>query len=155
MLIALLSSLIGFTSGLRSLIPPAILCWSASLGWLPLSQTKLAFIGKPPALALVTLLAVGELIADKLPQTPARTKPIGLIARVFSGSACAIAIAISARVSWYWAAILGGIGAIAGAFAAYNARRLLVARTGVRDIFIAVCEDVIAILTSLLIVFSR
>jgi len=53
------------------------------VSWLVnLTGTKLAFMDRPITLILLTLLAVAELIADKLPKTPARTAPPGLIARV-------------------------------------------------------------------------
>ena len=149
--ISLIYVLAGFASGLRSLTPAAILCWAAFFGWLHVSQTKLAFIGKLPTVAILTLLAVGELIADKLPNTPARTKPIGLSARVVTGCLCAVAIAISAGESWRWAAILGVIGAVVGTFAGYHARRSLVA-TGIRDLIVAIGEDAITIALSVLIV---
>src|SRR6202167_4971811 len=74
--------LLGCLTGLRSLTPPAAVCWAAHLGWLNFAGTKLAFIDSPVTLILLTLLAVAELIADKLPKTPARTAPLGLIARL-------------------------------------------------------------------------
>jgi uncharacterized membrane protein len=43
---------------------------------------------RPITLILLTLLAVAELIADKLPNTPARTAPLGLIARIVLGCLC-------------------------------------------------------------------
>ena len=149
--ISLIYVLVGFASGLRSLTPAAILCWAAFVGWLHVSQTNLAFIGKLPTVVVLTLLAAAELIADKLPQTPARTKPIGLLARMFTGCMCAAVIATSTGKSWPIAAILGVVGAVFGTFAGYNARRLLVT-VGIRDLIIAVAEDVITIILSVLVV---
>jgi uncharacterized membrane protein len=82
--------LLGCIVGLRSLTAPAVVCWAAHLGWINYSGTKLAFVGKPWTLAVFTLLALVELIADKLPKTPARTAPVGLGARIFLGAACAV-----------------------------------------------------------------
>jgi uncharacterized membrane protein len=42
-------------------------------------------------------------------------------------------------------AILGGIGAIIGAFAGYQIRRKLVAAFHVKDIFVALLEDLVTI----------
>jgi uncharacterized membrane protein len=42
-------------------------------------------LGRPVTLIVFTLLALIELIADKLPNTPARTAPLGLIARIAFG----------------------------------------------------------------------
>jgi uncharacterized membrane protein len=36
--------LLGCLTGLRSLTPPAVICWAAHLGWLNLAGTKLGFI---------------------------------------------------------------------------------------------------------------
>ena len=149
--ISLIYVLVGFASGLRALTPAAILCWAAFVGWLHVSQTKLAFIGKLPTVIVLTLLAVAELIADKLPQTPARTKPVGLSARMFTGCLCAVVIATSLGKGWPWAAVLGVVGAVFGTFAGYNARRLLVT-AGIRDLIVAVGEDVITIIFSVLVV---
>ncbi len=80
----LFAFLIGFFAGLRSLTAPAATAWAAYLGWLKLER-PLALIGSLPALAIFTLLAVFELVADKLPQIPSRTSPPGLIARIVMG----------------------------------------------------------------------
>src|SRR6266542_3639951 len=76
----LFAFLIGFFAGLRSLTAPAATAWAAYLGWLKLER-PLALIGSLPALAIFTLLAVFELVADKLPQIPSRTSPPGRNAR--------------------------------------------------------------------------
>jgi len=68
---------IGFITGLRSMTGPAVIAWAVYLGWLH-PAGALAFVGHTWAVALFTLLAIGELIADKLPTTPNRTGAIGL-----------------------------------------------------------------------------
>src|SRR5437899_2947989 len=83
--VLMLSFFLGYVAGLRSLAAPAVVCWATYLGWLHLAGGKLAFISSPSTLTLVTLLALAELIIDKLPQTPARTAPFGLIARIVLG----------------------------------------------------------------------
>jgi uncharacterized membrane protein len=54
------------------------------LGWLKLDG-PLALIGSIASVAIFTLLAIAELVADKLPKTPSRTSPPGLIARIVTG----------------------------------------------------------------------
>ena len=63
--------LIGFFAGLRSLAAPAATAWGAHLGWLKLDY-PLAYIGSFASVAIFSVLAVIELIADKLPQAPNR-----------------------------------------------------------------------------------
>jgi len=74
MITLLFAFLIGFFAGLRSLTPPAATAWAAHLGWLKLER-PLILIGSLPSVVVFTLLAVVELVADKLPQTPNRTSP--------------------------------------------------------------------------------
>ena len=88
----LFAFLIGFFGGLRALTPPAATAWAVYLGWLKLER-PLALIGSLPAVAIFTLLAVVELVADKLPQTPSRTAPPGLIARIVMGGLTGACIA--------------------------------------------------------------
>ena len=79
---------IGFTTGLRSMTGPAVVAWAVHLGWLH-PQGALAFVGRPWAVGLFTLLAIGEMIADKLPTTPDRTGAIGLSGRILAGDSAA------------------------------------------------------------------
>jgi uncharacterized membrane protein len=144
--------LLGCLTGLRSLTPAAVVCWAAHLGWLNLASTKLAFMDRPVALILFTLLAVAELIADKLPKTPARTAPPGLIARVVLGCLCGVALAASVHGKLLVPAIVAVVGALIGTFVGYKARRALVFRAHVPDFAVAIAEDVIAVAGSLLIV---
>lgn len=106
----------------------------------------------PAALVIFTLLALGELTADKLPKTPARTAPVGIIARILLGSVCALALATSAGGNLAAAAIVGVIGTLAGTYGGYNIRRALVLRAHLPDFAVALAEDVIAIVGGLLIV---
>ena len=68
----LLAFLIGVFAGLRSLTAPAVVAWAVHLGRLRLVQ-PLAHIDSAASVTIFTILAVAELIADKLPKTPSRT----------------------------------------------------------------------------------
>ncbi len=140
-----LSFLLGGVTGLRSLTGAAAVCWAARLGWLHFDGTWLAFAGHTPALVVFTLTAIVELIVDKLPQAPARTKPPGLGARIFFGGMCGAALALASRVSVLPAAIAGIAGTLAGAFGGYHARHALVTRMRLPDFVVALAEDAIAI----------
>src|SRR5262249_51469857 len=153
MMAFLLTFLFGCLDGLRSLTPPALVCWAAYLGWLHFAGTKLAFINHRSTLVVFTVLAVGELIADKLPNTPARTAPIGLISRICLGGACGLGLATSEGIRLSFSVLLGSIGALVGAFGGYHSRRLMVSKAQVPDLVVAVAEDAIAIAGGLLILY--
>ena len=144
--------LVGCVTGLRSLTAPAAVCWGAHLGWLHFAGTRLAFLQHRTTLIIFTLLALVELIADKLPNTPARTAPLGLTARVLVGGFCGAALSLSAGGGVVAAAIVGVLGALAGTFGGYNIRHALVAKAHLPDIAVALAEDAVAIASGLLIV---
>jgi uncharacterized membrane protein len=152
MAVLMLSFLLGCVAGLRSLTAPALVCWGAHLGWLHLAGSKFAFINHASALIFFTLLAVVELVIDKLPKTPARTAPIGLIARLVFGGSCGIAVSTSVGMSPSIGAVAAAIGALVGAFSGYNIRQAMVSRAHMPDFAVALAEDMIAIVGGLLIV---
>jgi len=73
---------IGIVAGLRSLLAPAVVAWAAHFEWLNLHASPLEFMGSTAAVAIFSIFAIGELIADKLPKTPKRTAFAPLLARV-------------------------------------------------------------------------
>ncbi len=152
MTLLLLCFLIGVIAGLRALTPPAAVCWGAYLGWLHFSGTSLGFIDHIVTLVIFTLLALGEIVNDKLPKTPARTSIQGIIPRVLFGACSAAALAVSAGGGLIVAAILGVIGALAGTFGGYNVRHALVTKANFPDLGVALVEDLVAIGGGLLIV---
>jgi uncharacterized membrane protein len=151
-MVLLLSFLLGCVDGLRSMTAPAVVCWAAHLGWLHFAGTKLAFVDHPVTLIVFTLLAIVELVLDKLPRTPARTAPVGLSARIVLGGACGLAVATSAGFSALLAAVVASIGAVVGAFAGYRIRHVLVSQTRLPDLAVALAEDAIAIAVGFLII---
>jgi uncharacterized membrane protein len=145
------SFLIGFFAGLRSLTAPATTAWAVYLGWLML-EGPLSLIGSLPSVTIFTLLAIVELVADKLPKTPNRTSPPGLIARIVMGGLTGACVASGGGQGIFLGALLGAIGGIAGCFLGYRARTGIVQALGTRDIYVALVEDLVAIAGCLWIV---
>ncbi len=143
--------LIGLFAGLRSLTPPAAVAWAVHLGWLKLAG-PLSVVGSLPALIILSVLAVTELIFDKLPNTPSRTAPPGLIARIVTGGFTGACVSLGGGQSAFVGAGLGLLGGIVGCFAGYHARARLVKALRQPDFNIALLEDLIAIGGSLFIV---
>jgi uncharacterized membrane protein len=160
MTVYVLAFLMGAIAGLRSMTAPAVVSWAARLGWLHLQNTWLAFLGSAATPYILSALAIGELIADKLPQAPSRKSPPGFIARILTGALTGAALGMSSGASGTWMAglIAGGIagvlGAIAGTLGGYEFRVRLVKATGGKDLPIALLEDVIAVGGAFLIVWQ-
>jgi uncharacterized membrane protein len=136
---------IGVIAGLRSFTAPAAVCWGAHLGWLNLQNSRLAFMATTVAVAVATLLAIGELVMDKLPSTPSRTAAGPLVGRLVMGALCGAAIGVTSDQSVIVGTLLGAVGALIGTFGGYQIRHRLVAGLKVKDLVIALVEDVVAI----------
>jgi len=147
-----LAFLIGVIAGLRAVTAPALVAWAANRHWLNLDNSPLAFMGSTAAVAVLTVLALGELVADKLPSTPNRTGLPGLIGRGVLGGLSGAGVAAAVAQSIALGAVLGAAGGIAGAFAGYEVRTRLVRTLKVPDFVIALLEDAVAIAGGLLIV---
>jgi uncharacterized membrane protein len=135
--------MIGLATGMRTLTPMAVLCWFAYLGMLP--QTGWTFWAASPFSVIVfTLLALGEYVGDVLPQTPNRTAPGPLAARLCFG---ALATAMAAHATIEPAAggvIFGIIGALVGAFGGMRLRMAASRRLG-RDLPVGLLESALAL----------
>ena len=143
---------IGIVAGLRSLTAPAVVAWGAHLGWLNLHGSPLAFMGSTTAVAVFSLLAIGELIADKLPMMQKRTAPAPLMARIITGGLCGACLCAAVGKSLLAGALLGGIGGLVGAFLGYSVRRGLMNTFHINDLVVAVCEDAVAVGLALFLV---
>jgi uncharacterized membrane protein len=133
---------IGAVSGLRSFTGPAIIAEAANRNIVKLQGTPLAWLASDTAARASTLLAVGELIADKLPFMPARTEAPSLVARFITGAVCGMALAgRRKRSEQIMGAIVGGTAAIAGAYVGYQYRK----RVKLWPVAAALLEDTVAV----------
>jgi uncharacterized membrane protein len=150
--VLLLAFLIGVIAGLRSMTAPAVVAWAAHLHWLKLQSSPLSSVGSIVAVVVFTLGALVELVFDKLPSTPSRTKGAGLIARLVFGGVTGASVALSGSQSMALGAILGAAGGIAGAFGGYEVRTRFVRALKIPDLAVACLEDAVAIGGGLFIV---
>jgi uncharacterized membrane protein len=141
--VALLSLLIGIIAGLRTMTAVAAVSWAARLGWINLAPTGLWFLAHAAAPWLMTLLALTELLTDKLPSTPSRTVPVQFGARLISGGLSGAAIG-SANGALLTGLLAGVAGAVIGTFGG-RACRAWLARAFGYDRPAALIEDVVAI----------
>ncbi|WP_156690602.1 DUF4126 domain-containing protein [Mycobacterium sp. Marseille-P9652] len=144
-LVMLMALLIGVVAGLRSLTAPAVVAWAGFLGWINLHGTWASWVANIITVLILSGLAIGELVTDKLPKTPARTAPPSFVARLVMGGFAGAVIG----AAWHYTfSSLGAgvIGAVLGTLGGYHARRRLVAARNGQDLPIALLEDAVAIL---------
>jgi uncharacterized membrane protein len=144
---------IGIVAGLRSLTAPAAVSWAAHLHWLDLRDSRLALLGSTITPYIISAPAFGELVADKLPFTPNRTSPLPMTFRILSGAICGAALCIPANRFIWAGTLLGGLGAVNGAFAGFHVRQLFVKYLKIPDMAIAFAEDALAICAALFLVY--
>jgi uncharacterized membrane protein len=120
---------IGVSAGLRSMTAPAVVRWR---------------LRDPLRLALAAL-AVGELVADKLPATPARTIPPALLFRVLSGGFAGSTLAHTLDNDRATGAVAGALGAVVGAYGGMGLRSAIVRASGLPDPVVALAEDALAV----------
>ena len=143
---------IGFVAGLRTFLAPAAVAWAVRLGWLNLHDSPFGFMDSTLALTGLTIGALGELVADLIPSIPKRTAVAPLLARMFSGAFCGACLCASANGSLPIGAGLGAVGAVIGAFAGYEIRRLLVSKLNIKDFVVALGEDAVALILAFFLV---
>lgn len=150
MSIYLLALLIGIIAGLRAMTAPAAVSWGAYLGWVPVGGSWASFMGHWIAVAVLSIAAIAELIADQLPSTPSRKVPQAFGARIIAGGLAGAAIGAGAGLT-VGGLVAGVIGAVLGTYGGAEARARMAAAFG-QDRPAALIEDAVAILGALLIV---
>jgi uncharacterized membrane protein len=130
------AALAGAATGLRSTVGVGALAETGSSG-LPTPLTT------PAARVAAGLAVTGELVVDKLPNTPSRLDPPGLIARVALGSVAGAAIARASERPMVPAAVLAAVAAAVSARVGHDLRQRAASR--VPPLAAAVAEDVVAI----------
>ncbi len=146
----LLVLLLGVCTGLRTLTPIAVLCWFAYRNALHLVGWR-SFTANLIAVCIFTLMALGEYIGDKLPSTPSRTSPVGLIGRSLFGAFVALLLAQPLLLNPVTAILVGILGALIGTYGGWFARTRCVLGLKCPDWPVAVAEDCLTILFSIVL----
>jgi uncharacterized membrane protein len=143
-MLLLCAFLVGIVAGLRTFLAPAGVSWAARLGVLGVTNSPLAFMGYRYTPVIFTVLALGELVMDKLPKTPSRKAPPSFIARIVSGALAGGTIGASGDML-VLGLVAGAIGAVAGTLggAAVRAKLAVLFR---KDLPAALLEDLAGIL---------
>lgn len=143
-LVLLLALLIGGVAGLRAFTAPAVVAWAAALHWINLSGTWASWVGHWATVAILTVLAVVELISDQMPTVPSRKTAVQFVSRIVTGAFAGAVLGTAWGYRW---SSLGAamIGAVLGTLGGYAARTKLTAANGGRDRPVAIAEDVLAL----------
>jgi uncharacterized membrane protein len=137
--------LLGVATGMRTFTPMAVICWFAFAGYLPLDGTWASWVAKLVVAIVFTVLALAELVGDKLSRTPDRTSTGPLLARLVFGGLIGGIVAAALNGSEIEGVILGVGGALVGAFGGYLIRREIVERSDGKDWPVAVAEDLVTV----------
>jgi uncharacterized membrane protein len=137
--------LLGFITGMRTMTPLAVISWFAWLGLLPVSDDWCFWVAKFPVVIAFTLLAAAEYTADKLGRSPRPTRPAVLSVRIFLGGLVGAIVAAGLDASSVEGTILGVLGAVVGAFCAYEVRHRLTSRLGCKTWYVTTSEDIFAV----------
>lgn len=138
--------LLGVTAGMRSQMPLALLARDAREGNVNVGRGRPWSLLRSTKVGVATgVSAIGEMIGDKLPQTPSRLDPGPLGGRLVIGAAMGAVVSPGSRRSRVGGALLGVAGAAAGAYGGYHARAALGRGTGIPDPVWGVAEDGIAL----------
>jgi uncharacterized membrane protein len=135
---------LGFACGLRALIGLTAISWAASTQHLSLQGTWLSFLGSRITSYILSALAIGEMINDKLPKTPSRLVPPQFATRIVMGALAGTAIGLAHGSLWM--GILAGIvGSVIGTLAGAKGRAYVRTLFGGHDLPAALLEDVLAV----------
>lgn len=119
---------LGVMAGMRSMSAPALMAHYYKRRPPRHRGPLVRFLRKRNTRRALTSLAAGELVADKLPITPARIEPPALAGRALSGAFVGAALADSATRSRWRMGLLGASTALASSFGFYRLRQLAVER---------------------------
>lgn len=108
-----------------------------------LSGSSLRFLQSNKAGYGFRLFAAGELVGDKLPNTPNRIAAPGLTGRCMSGALAGAGIYKASGNNGYIGAAIGALAALASSFGSFYLRRFAVAKTDIADPIIGGIEDVL------------
>ena len=150
--VLLVAACLGGLTGLRTFTPLTVLAWTLHFRYMHIPGSSFHFLHTWAAVILLTVLALGELVLDKLPSTPSRLKPPGMIGRVIFGFLCGMISGQAWGANLPACAAIGLVCAILGALLGYEVRRGWVHTFHWHDLPVALIEDAVCIGGSILII---
>ena len=141
---------LGWAAGMRSMTPPALvsraLADRSGLGRLLARRHQpTRALATRTAARLLSLAALGEMAADKLPSIPDRTDAVPLLGRIGSGALVGAVLAQARREPILPSALAGAVGAGVSSVVMKRARARAGAALDVPDAAVAVAEDALTL----------
>lgn len=110
-----------------------------------MAKSPLRLLAKPGVASLLKVLTAGEIIGDKLPNTPNRIVPQQLSTRAASGALVGATWYKSQGGSALKGALVGILGTVAATFLTYYLRKGISAKTGIATSTIGAGEDALVL----------
>ena len=137
---------LGVLAGMRTTSAPAITSHLLSRHKSRiLAKSPLSFMQNDKVATVFKILAVGELIGDKLPKAPNRTHPVGVVFRCIAGSLAGASLFEATGNSAFAGAVIGSVTALGSTFGSYILRKNVVNLTDAFDPLIGAIEDALVI----------
>jgi len=146
---------LGALAGMRTFSAPVIV--NAILQKHPskhLAKSPLRFLQSDKVGYGIRFLAAGELVGDKLPNTPNRTAAPGLIGRCLSGALAGAGIYKASGNNGFTGALIGSAAALASSFGCFYLRKFVATKTNIADPVIGGIEDVIVTATGAALIMT-
>jgi uncharacterized membrane protein len=140
------SLVMGIVAGSRSLTPLAAVSLLARRRRLPGLGPLATLLASPWVSAGATVLAIAELLGDKMRSAPDRTVPPGMAARLLTGGIAGAALADDRKAG----AVAGAAAAVASSYVTLAIRKRFIARHGQRPT--GIVEDVLVVALALWVV---
>ena len=142
---------LGAVAGIRSMTPPALLSRAASRGEIRgIEKTPFAFLASPRVALLLTVLAAGEISADKLPFAPDRISFPGLAGRLATGGLVGAALFSADGREGATGGALGALSSLASSYLSFYLRTGMQQRFGLPNPALGIVEDAVALSIGLL-----
>lgn len=136
----------GVVTGMRSMALPAFLSHRRSSEGGHGRVTR--HLARSDAATLLSVLAAGEMMADKTPFIPDRTDALSLAGRAAIAGLCGVAVAESRNTSLIPAAVVGSLAAVGSTFVSYTLRKKTGALTGLPDSILGAVEDALVLVSA-------
>ena len=134
---------LGVMAGMRSLSAPAVLSQRLSKDSGKATGGLDGMLSSKLGSRTLTVLALGELVGDKLPGIPARIAPPALTFRLLSGAVVGASLARRNKRPVLGPILIGAVSSLASAFALYGLRELATKQLRIPNVLAGLLEDML------------